>query len=151
MKSPSLAALCGLLIATSGFAQTATLTTDNATLAPAGGDVVLTATASYPETPGALGWAIELPADWSLVSVTGVNVPAITPAPGSTGTLEFAYTEVPAHRAEFSVVVRYPAGTSAATAKPTVLVRGNGKLSTLTPPAVSLRAPGAGANNRSRD
>ena len=71
--------------------------------------LVLRATAEYQGEPGALGWALALPADWSLVAINGPQAPAIAPAVGSTGTLEFAYTDVPAKRAEFAVIVRYPA------------------------------------------
>jgi len=124
------------------FAQNATLSSDTTALVRSGGTVTLTATADYDATPGALGWSIALPADWTLVSVSGPNVPAIAPEPGSAGTLEFAYTSVPAQRAEFSVQVHYPANASAIKATPTVLVRSGGKLITLTPPAVEFRPAG---------
>jgi predicted dienelactone hydrolase len=120
------------------FAQNATLRADSSALAPAGGQVTLTASVSYDGQPSALGWAIALPGDWILVSVAGANVPEISPAAGSTGALEFAYTAAPAAQAEFSVVVRYPAGSSAAKAVPTVLVRAQGKLATLTPAPVEF-------------
>ena len=44
----------------------------------------------------------------------------------------------PAGRAEFNVVVRYPAGATTAKAVPTVLIRANGKLATLAPTAVEF-------------
>ena len=81
---------------------------------------------------------IALPSDWTLVSVSGANAPEISPDVGSTGTLEFAYTSAPAGRAEFNVVVRYPAGATTAKAVPTVLIRANGKLATLAPTAVEF-------------
>lgn len=135
-----LGAACFLFIAGLAFAQTAALKTDTTALAPGGGDVALTATANYDAQPSALGWAIALPADWSLVSVSGVNVPEIAPTAGSTGTLEFAYTATPATKAAFTVVVRYPAGCRAAKAVATVLVRSGGKLTTLTPTPVEFAA-----------
>jgi hypothetical protein len=137
--------------AAAAFAQNATLSSDTTTLAPSGGTVTLTATTSYSDNPGALAWSIAIPADWSLVSVTGPNVPAIAPEAGSTGTLEFAFTSVPAQRAEFIVEVRYPANARNASATPTVLVRSGGKLSTLTPPAIELRAAAGGSTQRSRN
>jgi hypothetical protein len=85
-----------------------------------------------------VGWSIALPADWTLVSVGGANVPEIAPEAGTTGTLEFAYTSAPAGRAEFSVIVKYPAGVKSAKATPTVLVRTAGKLATLNPTAVEF-------------
>jgi predicted dienelactone hydrolase len=127
-----------LLTAGFAFAQNATLKADATALAPAGGSVTLTAAVNYDGQPSALGWAIALPADWTLVSVAGANVPEIAPSAGSTGTLEFAYTAAPAAKAEFSVVVRYPAGATTAKAVPTVLVRADGKLATLTPAPVEF-------------
>jgi hypothetical protein len=140
MRILRLLAFAAFCAAVSGFAQHATLTADNATLAPSGGTVALTATVSYEGEPGAVGWAIALPADWTLVSVSGPNVPSIAPDAGSTGTLEFAYTNVPSGRAAFTVLVRYPAKSAAAKATPTVLLRSGGILTTLTPPAVELSA-----------
>jgi len=149
MKSLLLASL--FAAASAAFAQTASLTADNTSLAPSGGTVALKAAASYEGTPGALGWEIALPADWTLVSVSGPNVPSIAPDAGTAGTLEFAYTSIPTERAEFTVLVRYPANTATATATPTLLVRGGGKLTTVTPPAVQLRAPNIDTARRARN
>jgi hypothetical protein len=129
------------------FAQNAALSSDTTTLSASGGTVTLTATVNYDATPGALGWSIALPADWTLVSISGPNVPPIAPEAGSSGTLEFAYMSVPSQRAEFSVEVRYPAKATAAKAAPTVLVRTAGKLTTLTPPPVTLQPATSGAAN----
>ncbi len=126
-------ALCAASVA---FAQTATLNADASALVPSGGRITFTAAVNYDGQPSAVGWAIALPSDWTLVSVSGANVPEIVPDSGSTGTLEFAYTAAPAGRAAFTVVVRYPAGATTAKAVPTVLVRANGKLTTLTPAPV---------------
>jgi hypothetical protein len=150
MKLLCTASISVLVLMTSAFAQTASLTADQTALAPAGGTIALTATVNYEGEPGAVGWSIALPAEWSLMSVAGPNVPAIKPEAGSTGTLEFAYTNVPANRAEFSVMVRYPANATTAVARPTVIVRAGGKLNTLTPPAVELRA-GATSGQRARN
>ena len=140
-----------LFAAASAFAQNAALTADQTNLAPAGGTVMLTASASYEGELGALGWSIALPADWSLVSISGPNVPAIAPEPGASGTLEFAFTSVPAGRAEFSVLVKYPANAQAATATPKVLLRSGGKLATLSPAPVQLRGRAPTTVQKSRD
>ena len=133
------------------FGQNASLTSDTQVLAQSGGTVVLRAIAEYEGEPGALGWTIALPADWSLVVVNGPHVPAIAPEAGSTGPLEFAYTSVPANRAEFSVVVRYPANPTSTQATSTVLLRSGGKLTTLTPTPVPMRGVDAGASRPSRN
>jgi hypothetical protein len=124
--------------ATAAFAQTASLKADSTALAAGGGSVALKASVSYDGQPAALGWEIALPTDWTLVSVSGANVPEIAPVAGATGTLEFAYTSAPAGKAEFTVVVRYPVGSTTAKAVPTVLVRANGKLATLTPAPIEF-------------
>lgn len=143
MKIPpafrSLLAACAFLYATLAFAQTATLTADSTTLAPDGGTVQLVAAVSYEATPGAIGWSIVLPEGWALASVGGGDVPAISAEPGAKGTVEFAYTTPPAGRAEFTLVVRYPAGAAGAKATSSVLVRTAGKLATLTPAPVAFR------------
>lgn len=151
MKYLRLAIVAALCTAASAFAQNAILTANTTTLVPSGGSVVLTATANYDGEPGALGWAIALPANWTLESVSGPNLPAISPEVGTTGTLEFAFTNVPPQRAEFTVIVRYPAGASSATATPTVLLRGGGKLTTLKPAAIQMRTPDSGPPQRSRN
>ena len=142
MKNASLLrrlfATFALCAATGAVAQTASLKADSTALAAGGGSVALTASVSYDGQPAALGWAIALPTDWTLVSVSGANVPEISPGMGATGTLEFAYTSAPAGKAEFNVVVRYPVGSATAKAVPTVLVRANGKLATLTPAPIEF-------------
>lgn len=146
-----LVSVCASFFASMAFAQTATFTSDTNALAAGGGTVTLTATTNYDDPPGALGWSIELPADWALVSTSGPNVPAISPEPGSSGTLEFAFTTLPAQRAEFTVQVRYPANAATARVTSTVLVRGGGKLTTLTPPVVELRSTSAGSRSQGRN
>ena len=133
-----LAVTLALGLASVAFAQTASLKADAAALIPSGGSVTFTAAATYDGQPAALGWVIALPSDWTLVSVSGANAPEISPDVGSTGTLEFAYISAPAGRAEFNVVVRYPAGATTAKAVPTVLIRASGKLTTLAPTAVEF-------------
>jgi len=134
------AALAAALCATAAFAQEAKLTADATTLSDKGGVITFTATTSYEQTPGALGWSVVLPADWTLVAVAGTNVPEIAPAPDATGTLEFAYTSPPASSALFIVSVRYPARAASTKVTSTAIVRTNGKLATLTPAAIELKA-----------
>lgn len=131
MKTVSLLACWFAFAAVGAQAQTASLTTDNPYLARSGGVIALTATVAYEGEPGAIGWSIQLPADWSLVSVSGSDVPQVSPEAGSTGTLEFAYTQLPAGKAGFTVVVRYPENAASTAAKTTVIVRSGGKLTTL--------------------
>lgn len=128
----SLCAAGAFLCASLAFAQTASLKADRTALVPDGGTVQFTASVSYETQPGAIGWSIVLPEGWAVVSVGG-DVPAIAPESGATGTVEFAYTAAPVGRAEFTLVLRYPAGSPAAKATSTVLVRTSGKLATLTP------------------
>jgi hypothetical protein len=139
MKLPGFLAFAAVVITASAFGQTASLQADTTALSAAGGTVSLTASIKYDARPGAIGWAIELPGDWKLVAVSGPNVPAIAPGVGAAGTLEFAYAEVPAERAEFTLVISYPAGAAAAKAVPTVLVRTEGKLATLNPAPVEFQ------------
>ena len=140
------------LFATIGLrAQNASLTTDTPVLAPSGGTLVLRAAADYADEPGAVGWSIKLPADWSLVSINGPHVPDIRPEAGTTGELEFAFTSIPANRAEFSVIVRYPANSPSTEATSTALIRASGKLATLTPAPVQLRGVDIGGERKSRN
>jgi hypothetical protein len=133
------AALLGCCALTSsGLAQTANLTTRTNDLSPNGGELTLLAALGYNERPAALGWSIPLPAGWSMVRVGGGEGPQVVPEPGTTGTLEFAYTSVPDYMASFAVTVRYPAGSGGAKIASTVIVRANGKVMTLTPDTVVL-------------
>jgi hypothetical protein len=132
-------------------AQSASLSTDTPVLAPSGGKVVLRAVADYDGEPGALGWSIKLPADWSLVAINGPHVPEIKPEAGTGGELEFAFTNVPAARAEFSVIVSYPANSGSVEATSTALVRAGGKLATLTPAPLQMRGIDTGGERRSRN
>jgi hypothetical protein len=139
MKSTrTLLLLASLVLAPLAGAQTAALKADNPHLAPSGGTLALTATLTYEGAPGAIGWSVELPADWSLVSVAGQTPPQIAPEAGTRGTLEFAFTEAPAARAEFTIVVRYPASAPSFSAKPLVILRQDGQLSQLKPAPVAF-------------
>ena len=133
--------LAGLLLASNGFAQTASLTADNANLAPAGGEVTLQATLAYRDRPAAVGWSLLAPDSWSLVKVGGGSLPQVRPEPGATGALEFAYIIVPEFTAHFTVTLRYPAGASRDKVAATVIVRKDGQIITLTPAPVVFSLP----------
>jgi hypothetical protein len=128
-----------LALPTIVLGQPARLSATSTKLSPDGGTLVLTATTTYPSQPDALGWAINLPANWTLVAVAGRNLPAVAPDSGATGALEFAYTTVPSDRAEFAVTIRYPAGAGSAAVDSTVYLRAAGKLTTLTPARLELQ------------
>jgi hypothetical protein len=117
---------------------TATLTPDSSYLLPAGGTVTFTAAvAGYPGTTSAIGWTVTLPTGWAYVS--GAGEPSVTPLPGDTGTLGWAYTTIPAN-ASFSFTVSYPANLTAnATIASAVIVRFSGNRQDVTPTAVTLQ------------
>lgn len=132
------AAVSAAVCVANAFAQEAKLSADVTTLSEVGGVITFTASTTYSGTPGALGWSIVLPSDWTIVAVAGPHVPDIAPAPDATGTLEFAYTSPPANNATFVVSVRYPSGVAATKVTSSALVRANGKLVTLIPTAIEL-------------
>lgn len=130
------------------FAQTASLDTNVTKLVAAGGDLVLTATVVYDQQPSALGWSIALPSDWALVSVAGPNTPAVVPPAGSGGVLEFAFTSVPANRAQFAITAHYPANADSVVLTSTVFVRADGRLATLTPTPIRIAGKHTVADKR---
>jgi hypothetical protein len=135
---PRSAIVVAILGATSLWASEASLVADSKSISAKGGVMMLTASASYDGTPGALGWSIALPGDWQMVAVAGTHVPEVTPATNATGTLEFAYTTPPASSASFIVSVRYPPGTTATKITSVALVRADGRLVTLTPATITV-------------
>ena len=72
--------------------------------------VTISAAAAGPIT--AMGLRETLPADWRLVSVAGGSgaAPDISPAPGATNLLEFAWITIPPFPYTFTYVVTPPAG-----------------------------------------
>lgn len=128
-----LSAVAAVIVLTSGVArgQTATVDANTSELARNGGTVQLSVVATYEGMPAALGWSLELPTGWTLESVSGPNVPPLSPEPGTAGSLEFAYTTVPPRACSFSVGVRYPAKALHATVHATLVVRADGHLTTV--------------------
>lgn len=107
-------ALCLLLAAVGVRAQTATMTAGASTYPATAGQVTLNVSINYASVaaPTAIGFTMELPSGWALVSTTGANVPEIRSRVGDVGTLEFAYASLPSGSAAFRVVVSHPAGMS---------------------------------------
>lgn len=99
-----------LALALQGYAQQAGLTADNSRLSSGGGTLKISASVTYNQTPGALGWVVTLPAGWSLVGTTGSQPPEIAPANGATARLEWAYVSIPDASVQFDFIVSYPAG-----------------------------------------
>jgi hypothetical protein len=128
-------------VATHSLGQTAQLTSDRVALAAEGGTVRLLASLTYADKPGAVGWEIALPTGWSLEKIAGGTPPQITPARGTTGTLEFAFTEVPDSATNFEVTVRYPAEAKAAEIASVAYVRARGEQTTVR--AATLRIAAA--------
>jgi hypothetical protein len=127
MNLIKIATLCGWLAAASlGYGQSATLIADT-TVVSTGSELTLRPSVVYPGTPNAVGWSITLPDGWSFVATNGPDVPQIGPEPGSTGTLEWAYANVPIGGARFSFKVK--AGGAAGSVKliARVLLRIDGK------------------------
>jgi hypothetical protein len=127
-------ALLGLITTAWAAAQSATLSADLARLSPAGGQLTLTATVTYGDTPGAIGWSVKLPDGWALLTTSGPDLPAVNPDHGAAGTLEWAYTAIPPNRVQFLFAVSYPAQTALpAEIASTVIVRTQGALKTVAP------------------
>ena len=95
-------------------AQTATMTSSASIYPATAGQVTLSVSINYASVaaPTALGFTIELPSGWALVSTSGTNVPEIRSRAGDVGTLEFAYASAPTGSASFTVVVSHPASMS---------------------------------------
>lgn len=102
-----------------------------ASLQGGGGVLTLDVAIDYDGTPAAMGLALALPDGWSLVSVRGANVPQIVPAPGTTESVECAWTSSPADGAALQLKVAYPAGAAASDLVGTVQLRQDGRVSDL--------------------
>ena len=127
--------IAALAVASISYGQSAAVVADK-TSAAAGSEISLTASATYSGTPAAMGWAVTLPEGWTYVSTAGPDVPAISPQPGATGTIEWAYTDAPAGVAHFRFTVKVAgkAGDSAIKAK--LILRSGGKEQSADAPAV---------------
>jgi hypothetical protein len=80
----------------------------------AGGTVTITNTLNYGSSvSGALGWSVVLPAGWTYVSSAGQNGDS-QPATGATGTISWAWTNVPpGNSVTFTYTLAVPAGETA--------------------------------------
>ena len=98
----------------------------------AGSTVTITNTLTYTGTVSSLGWQVTLPASWSLASDAG-SAGDIKPAVGTTGSLAWAWSTIPASPVTFTYTVNVPAGeTVARTLAATGIVRAGGTVTTLT-------------------
>ena len=68
-------------------------------------DETVTHTVEYEGKAAALGVKVTLPEGCSFVAVKGENAPAVAPQAGATGTLEFAWIDIPASGFTFAYVV----------------------------------------------
>ena len=138
MKNLIFALFGSCILAAGAFAQTATLTSSGSTYSTGGGTLTFTAALSFtqdPTTVGAIGWTVNLPTGWALVSSTG---PGGQPA-GTTGALDWFYIDIPASPATFTFAVSYPSGlTGSQTVTSAVVFRENGVLHNLTPTALTF-------------
>ena len=113
MKNIVAALLLVALGATSLVAEaTTSLSTPSANLQGGGGTVQLNVSISYSESPSALGWTLSLPEGWSFDSVPGGAQPAVSPAQGTTGEIEFAFIQAPANGTQFALKLNYSAGAA---------------------------------------
>lgn len=79
----------------------------------AGGTVTIATTFNYSGPATALGLEVDLPAGWSYASSTGEDVPGTTPGADTTGTIGWAYTNVPTSPVSFSYTLNVPEGETA--------------------------------------
>ena len=104
----------------------------------AGGSLTMEIRSTYSgAAPQQLAWSIILPAGFSYQG--GQNEPSVKPQVGTTGTLEWAYSTIPASGAVFTVRLAYAAGLGGI--QPiyaTLIYRTTALLSTVTLPALVL-------------
>ncbi|MEI6467026.1 MAG: hypothetical protein WCQ89_20030, partial [Verrucomicrobiota bacterium] len=103
-----------------------------------GGTLTLEIRSDYSgAAPQQLGWSIILPPGFSYQG--GQDEPSVRPQVGSTGTLEWAHTTIPASGATFKVRLAYVGGLGGAQSiYATLLYRTNAVPSTVTLPALVL-------------
>lgn len=76
-----------------------------------GGTATITVELHFPSNAASLGWSVEIPAGWTYVSGTGE--PAITPASGATGVLEWGWIDLPTESpATFTFDIRSPSNVT---------------------------------------
>jgi hypothetical protein len=98
----------------------------------AGGTVTITNTLTYAGSASSLGWQVTLPAGWSFAADAG-SAGDVKPAAGTTGTLEWAWSTVPASPVTFTYTVNVPAGeTEPRSLTASGIVRAGGTVTTVT-------------------
>lgn len=101
-----------LLLPFMAHGQQASIATTSHQIARSGGTLTVRATAIYDPAPGAIGWSMVLPPGWTLLNTAGPCLPEISPAPGASGKLEWAFVSIPISPAQFEITVSYPAGSA---------------------------------------
>ncbi len=79
----------------------------------AGGEITVITTIEYNEALTALGVRVKLPAGWTFKTVGGSDVPAVAPAEGASGEIDFAWIAAPAGPAMFAYTLAAPQGGTA--------------------------------------
>jgi hypothetical protein len=111
-----------------------------------GGRVTISVRVEHAGDLAALGVVENVPAGWTLVSVSGEDAPTIQPAVGAAGPLAFAWTTSPASPVDFTYVLAVPASATGQKAiSGTVLYRKGGAEQQAPLPDTVL-APAAPAN-----
>jgi hypothetical protein len=108
----------------------------------AGGTVTVTNTFTFPAGVSALGWTVTLPVGWTFATGSGA-AGDIKPVAGDSGTLNWAWSNLPASPATFTYTLNVPAGTTgsqmlAATAS--LRLSGSPQSAVVTPTPLSIVA-----------
>ena len=87
------------------------------------GEVTIITTIEYDETLSALGLRVEIPEGWVFESVGGSNVPAVAPAKGTGGEINFAWITAPTGPVVFSYTLSASEGAGSPVVDAVVLYR----------------------------
>ncbi len=99
------------LLSATVWAQSVSVTPSSTALSAAGGSITFTVVLTYPGSASSVAFQVDtVPAGWTFGTVSGTNVPQISPPTGETGRFEFAYLTIPVSPASFTFTARYPAG-----------------------------------------
>jgi hypothetical protein len=75
-----------------------------------GSNVTVVNSVTYSGQISAIGLRVTAPAEWKFVSVSGKNIPGISPKEGASGVLEFAWIQPPPKTFSFEYVLTVPQG-----------------------------------------
>ena len=125
LRRTVLAVLTVFLGAVAALAQSAALSASSTALAPGGGQITFSFSTSFSGNPAIFSLEVAAPADWSYVS--GAGEPTIKPAAGTRTApgSPFGWTDISLRTSpvQFTFVLAYPAGTTAATIPSAVTLR----------------------------